>query len=154
MIYSSYQINEENKFEKIINSYDKISKKMRILVNDIENTIIKNGIINSEDIICQICKESIKMKIKEYKISLYDYINDHNVKNISFDQFEGKQIIDENEIKFGVCINNKNKDLNKIFYKSNEYKMNLCPICKSIHDVSHNLFLFMNNEGRLINNNW
>ena len=65
-IYSGKQIIEENSVEQIINSDDKKSKKMRILVNDIERTTINERIVNSKEIICPICKESIKIRIKEY----------------------------------------------------------------------------------------
>ena len=138
-IYSGNQINEENNIDQIINSDDRKSKKMRILVNDIERTIIKERIINSKEIICPICKESIKMKIKEYKINLYECKNGHSKNNILIDEFESIQKINESEIKCGICNNDKSKTYNNIFYKCNKCEINICPICKSIHDKTHNI---------------
>ena len=45
-VYSGIIINENKTVEEIIISDDKITKKMRILVNDIERTIIDERIIN------------------------------------------------------------------------------------------------------------
>ena len=120
-IYSGNQINNEYNVEEIINLDDKISKKMRILVNDIERTtIINKEIINLKDIICPICKESIKMKIKEYKINLYECKNGNLINNILLEEFDN--IENENEIKCGKCENNINKIYNNICYKCNNVK--------------------------------
>lgn len=110
---------------------------MGILVDDIQLTEINEKIINSKDIICPTCKETIKMKIKGYKIYLYDCKNGHNKDNILLDKFENTQNINESEIKCSVCNTNKSKIYNQIFYICNKCKMNICPICKSIHDKTH-----------------
>ena len=136
-IYSGNQINnDEYTVEEIINLDDKISKKMRILVNDIQRTTINDKIINIKDIICPICKESIKMKIKEYKINLYGCKNGHSKENILLEEFDN--IENESGIKCGKCENNINKVYNNIFYKCNNCEINLCPLCESIHDKAHN----------------
>ena len=138
-IYSGKQIIEENSVEQIINSDDKKSKKMRILVNDIERTTINERIVNSKEIICPICKESIKIRIKEYKINLYGCKNGHSNDNILLDEFESKQRINESEIKCGICNNDKSRIYKNIFYRCNKCEINICPICKSIHDKKHNI---------------
>ena len=146
-IYSGNKIDEKNSLDRIINSNDKKLKKMNIFVNDIERTTLNKTIINSKEIICPICKESIKMKIKEYKINLYDCKNGHNKNNILLDGFNSTQKIDESEIKCGICQNGKSKTHNNIFYKCNKCKINICPICKSIHDKAHNI---INYEQKII----
>ena len=136
-IYSGNQINKEYTIEQIINSDDKISKKMKILVNDILKEPINEEIIKSKDIICPICKKSIKIKIKEYKIYLYGCQNGHEKDNILLEEFDSMQ--DEMKIKCGKCENMRNKIYNNIFYKCNKCEINLCPLCKSIHDKTHNI---------------
>ena len=130
---------------------------MRILVNDIEGTKIGERIVNAQDIICPKCKESIKIKIENYKKSLYGCKNGHKTVNILFDEFENTQKINEREIKFGNCNNNKSNIYNKViikldslqrnyyneFYKCHQCGINICPICKSIHDKNH-IKIFIN----------
>ena len=49
-------------------------------------------------------------------------------------------MIDESKIKCNICKdNNKSKSYKKQFYKCNSCKFNLCPLCKSAHDKSHNI---------------
>ena len=55
---------------------------MIILVNDIEKTKINERI-------CPIGKESIKIRIKDYKINFYECKNGHN-KNIVLDFYAKK----------------------------------------------------------------
>ena len=38
----------------------------------------------SKYIICPECKDNIRIKIKDYKIELYDCQNGHNIKNLSY----------------------------------------------------------------------
>ena len=139
LIYNGNKINEEKTVEEVINSEDKNSSKMRILVNDIEGIKIDERIVNAQDIICPKCKESIKIKIENYKISLYGCKNEHKTVNILFDEFENTQKINESEIKCGNCNNNKSNVYNNEFYKCHQCGINICPICKSIHDKTHNI---------------
>ena len=139
LVYSGNRINEENIVEEIINLEDIKTNKMRILVNDIEKTIKKQKIISSKNIICPVCKESIKIRIKEYKIDLYDCKNGHKKENILLDEFENIQNLNESEIKCEKCHRSKSEVYNNLFYKCFECKINLCPLCKSIHDQSHNI---------------
>ena len=88
LVYSGNRINEENNVEEIINLEDIKSNKMRILVKDIEKTIKKQKILSSKNIICPVCKESNKIRLKEYKIDLYDCKNGHKKENILLDEFE------------------------------------------------------------------
>ena len=55
-------------------------------------------------------------------------------------EFENSQYINESNIKCDICNkNNKLNTYNKIFYRCNNCKMNICPLCKLNHDKSHNL---------------
>jgi hypothetical protein len=70
------------KSEEVANSEDKKRKKMNVIVFENEFEIQKENKIKSKNIICPICKENIKMDIKDYKINLYECKNGHKRKYI------------------------------------------------------------------------
>ena len=81
----------------------------------------------------------IRILIEDYKIKLFKCKNKHEINNLSFEEFEKIQNIEESNIKCDKCkINNKGKFEN-IFYKCNTCKMNICPLCKLNHDKLHNI---------------
>ena len=147
-IYFSYngkagiQFDEELTFEEIINEEDKKRNKMCILVykNEFIDNEGENEIIKSKEIICPKCGESIRMDIINYKIRLYECKNGHKIENILLDKFEDTQKIDRVKIRCELCQdNNMSNVYNKIFYRCNTCKKNICPICQSKHDRSHKI---------------
>ena len=113
-VYNGKIINElEKKFNEIADTADKEKKEMNISVIELNENKDKNTIIKSKEIICPICRNGIKIeiKIKEYKIKLYECKNNH-VKILTFDEFEKTQFIDESKI---ICDNCREKN------KSNTY---------------------------------
>ena len=125
---------------------DKRNKKIIILVYSINNTIYNENtnIKISNDIICPECKEICKYEIKDYKIKLYDCKNGYIKENINLNEYEINQIIDISQIKCGICKDkNKSNTFNNEFYKCYECNMNLCPLCKSIHDKTHSLLIMI-----------
>lgn len=55
-LYNGAKINEESKYEEVVNNEDKINKSMNIIGYEINQLgIIENTIINSPDIICKEC---------------------------------------------------------------------------------------------------
>jgi len=135
------EFNEELTFNQMVNSTDKNENKMTILVNNInEEKGKKDSIIKSNEIICPECGEICKIKFNNYKISLYDCKNGHERNNLSFDEYEKCQNKDLSKIICGKC-NEKNmyNSFNKEFYKCIECNINLCLLCKSSHDKSHNI---------------
>ena len=147
-IYKGKKINNKNdKLENIMSESDKRNKKIIILVYSINNTInIENTNIKiSNDIICQDCKEICKYEINDYKIKLYGCKNGHINENINLNEYENKQKIDISKIKCDICKDkNKSNTYNNDFYICYECKMNLCPLCKSIHDKSHIIINYEN----------
>ena len=140
-------INKKEKLENIMSESDKRNMKIIILVYSINNTINKEyiNIKKSNDIICPYCKEICKYEIKDYKIKLYDCKNGHIIENIKFNEFESQQNLDISEIKCDKCKNiNKSNSFNNEFYICYECKMNLCKICKSIHDKTHSIINYEN----------
>ena len=67
--------NQDLTFIEMANSFDKEKKQMIILVNkyddDLENTEMQDTNVKSKFIICPICKENAKIKIKDFKISIF-----------------------------------------------------------------------------------
>ena len=139
-LYSGQIIESKEKtFIEMANNLDKERNKMNIQINDMEkNDISSNSIIKSKQIICPECHESCLIDIIDYRIRLYDCINGHDIDRISLDNYENTQEIDESKIICNDCENvNKTNSYNKIFYRCNVCKKNLCPLCKEKHDKSH-----------------
>ena len=139
------QFDKNLTFVKLANSFDKLRKKISILVydKDSENDIISK--IKSKHIICPICKELIKMKIENYKINLFDCRNNHSFYNLPLNKFHQTQLIDLRDIKCGIC-KDKSKSItyNNEFYKCCNCNINLCPLCKEKHNSSHSSHNIMN----------
>ena len=77
--------------------------------------------------------------INSYKIKLYCK-NGDEIKNLSFEEFSKYQNIDESKIICDECKKiNKGNTFQKIFYKCNTCKKNLCPLCKSDHKQQDNI---------------
>ena len=131
-------LNEELKFEDIVNNEDKIRKKMSFIVFDNLIETKDKDIIKSNEIICPECKENIRMNINEYKINLLKCKNGHNKENILLDEFEKTQNINLTDIICNICKNNnKSISYDNIFYKCLTCNINICPLCKSSHDKNH-----------------
>ena len=118
-------------FLEIANSVDKQQKKMTILVNDSNPKGKETAlVIKSKYIICPICGENIKIKIKNFNISLYGCKNGHKMENLSLDEFNETQYIDLSKIKCSKCKKAKSSTFNNKFYKCSKCNINLCPLCK------------------------
>ena len=134
------KFDENLTFEQMINSEDKKRNKMHILVckNEKEENI--NNIVKSKEIICPLCHESIRIDLRDYKISLYKCKNKHKFDNLLLNQFENSQKIDIKKIKCDICKNNdKSNSYNEIFYKCYKCEKNICPLCKTNHDKTHKI---------------
>ena len=140
-------INKKDKLENIMSDSEKRNKKMKILVYSINSTIYNENtnIKISKDIICPECKEICQYEIKDDKIKLYDCKNGHILENIKLNEFEAFQAIDISQIKCDKCKHrNKSNTFNNEFYLCYECKMDLCPLCKSIHDKTHSIINYDN----------
>ena len=141
-LYNGNEINKEIKLEQIIGNTNNIN----IIVNSIKD-IKSNYLINNKYIKCPECKENIRIKIKDYKIQLYDCKNKHNIDNILLKEYENIQSIDISKIICNICNNNnKNKIYNNDLYICNTCKLNICPLCKLKHDKTHNIINYEQKE--------
>ena len=146
-ISNGKNINKKDKLVNIMSESDKKNKHIIILVYFINNIInIKNtNIKKSNDIICPECKEICEYQMYDYRIKLHNCKNGHIIKNIKINEFENNQNLDISQIICDKCKNkSKANTFNNEFYICYECKMNLCPLCKSIHDKKHSIINYDN----------
>ena len=140
-IYNGTILNENLTYNELANESDKNRKMMSVLVykkEDEEQS--KESLKKSEYIICPVCKESAKININDYMIDIFGCKNGHKYNKLSIKNYEKTQYYNEVEIKCDICKKvNKSISFKNIFYICLECKKNLCPICKEIHDKSHNI---------------
>ena len=138
ILYSGNMIKDkELSFNQIANASDKARNKMAIAIVDSEDKD-NDSYIKSEQIICPECKESIRISIDNYKIKLYDCVNNHKMNNISLEEFDDTQKINQTKIICDDCQKgNKATSYKNTFYRCNICKQNLCPMCKNKHDKKH-----------------
>ena len=144
-IYSgSTIIDDKLTFIQLANSEDKKRNKMSIIVNDYNNNNIgdkNDNLKKSKTIICPECQQNIKYIFRDYKITLFDCKNNHEIKDMLINEFEKSQLIDESKIICDECKDNdKSQTYKNKFYTCVDCKVNLCLLCKSKspHD-SHNI---------------
>ena len=134
------QFNKKATFIQMANSFDKARKKMSILVYDKDAMDNINSKMKSKNIICPQCNELIKMNIDNYSINLFECKNQHSIKNILLKEFQKSQVIDLTNIKCSKCKEkNKSNTFKNEFYKCYECNINLCPLCKSQHNNTHQI---------------
>ena len=99
--------------------------------------------VKSKDIICPKCKEPCRITLKNYKIKLYECINDHVTENIKFIVFDNTQNINDFQIKCERCpFKNKGNCPDDEFFRCLNCKLNLCLLCKPNHDPRHNIIKY------------
>ena len=141
-IYNGNKINEELKFEEIINSSDIKENTINILVFEKNEQIKKENIIKSKEVLCPTCKDNALINIKKYKIS-FNCKNGHKIKNKILN--ENMLDLDVSQIVCNICKdNNKGNAFNNIFYRCITCKKNICPLCKAVHDKEHKIINYDN----------
>jgi len=141
--YNGGTIDENLSFSQIINNEDKKINTIRILVNEKVSQTNDKNLIESKEIICPICNEDILIKLKDYKIDLFDCKNKHSKYNLSLNK--NMLNVDLSKIICNKCkIKNKYNTYNHEFYFCFTCKINICPLCKSIHDKNHKIVKYDN----------
>ena len=136
----------EEKIKNIMSEAEKQNKKMIILVQNLNSStnIVKDTMIKSNDIICPTCKEICKFEIKGHRLKLYGCKNGHIKDNIKLKEYSDTQKIDISTIKCNKCGKSKFETFNQEMFICCECNINLCPLCKSIHDNSHSIINYEN----------
>ena len=135
-LYNNDRINDKLPINQFINVKDKQKKKMKIVINSIDSKENQNDKLKRKDIICPKCGHSINIKIKDYKILLYDCKNEHKFDKILLDEFKNTQKL-EPDMKCKNCKDRNNVD--KIYYRCYNCKINLCHFCYTIHNQTHKI---------------
>ena len=92
-----------------------VNNNMNIKV-EINKKEPNKNIIESEEIICPECKESILVKIEDCKIRMYKCRNNHKIdKLLTLEEFRNTQRINKFTIKCNIC--------NDILYSSFNYPL-------------------------------
>ena len=134
------KINPKETVESKMNFVNKDNNIIHVLVDLINVDEKKPVISKSKDIICPKCYEPCKFEIKNYKIKLYDCVNNHIIDNIKLIDFQRTQQINLSDIICNQCkSNNKGYSHEHIFFKCLTCSNNLCTLCKSIHDKNHKI---------------
>lgn len=136
--YEGNKINNELTLEQIKNKDNKEINQINILVE--EEKQIKEERIIQKDIFCPICKETINIEIKDYKINLFNCKNGHTINDLCFKEFEKTQNIDISQNICNVCY--KNNINNNKLYRCCTCNNNLCLICKVNHNQEHKIVKF------------
>ena len=101
--------------------------------------------IKSNIIICPKCQESASILLQNYKISLSNCKNGHNIDNIKISDFPNTQKVNLSKIICGQCKeNNMGTAIDHIFFRCTDCKKNLCSLCKYAHDPKHNIIIYSN----------
>ena len=139
-IYNGDSINMDLTFSQQASKSDLNQNRMVLLVYEKDEKIKENTKILSKEIICPECGENSEIKLKDYKICLYNCKNGHKIENILMNKFEETQMIDLSKIVCAICKEkNKYNTYKNEFYRCLSCSNNLCPLCKSMHDKTHNI---------------
>ena len=115
----------------------------------------KNDNNKSKDIICNICKENCFIIIKDYTFLLYGCKNNHFTKNISFQNFEDTQRIqqgEQNNHEYEQGKYNCTKHNGEQFIKYCKiHNKNICIKCENEHKNCENIYFgdILPNENQL-----
>ena len=137
-LYNGNSISNNLTIDELSNQIDKKRKEMNIVVNIRDNTASKEkekNIKHITEIICPECHENIFFKIENYKINLFDCINNHKINNILLNEFKNTQ---KNYISCNICKIIKKRKESK-FFRCLKCKSNLCNLCMEKHNKEHKI---------------
>ena len=137
LLHSGVLVNFESTLEEYLTPIDSNEGKINMLIYR------KNERVNSKEenlskyIICPECGESCLIEINDYKIKLYDCINNHTRKNILIEDFNDTQRLKEEAIICSKCGKSKKEVYQNKFFKCLTCQQNFCPLCSSSHTKIH-----------------
>ena len=138
-LYNGGPVNLKSKFSEQASNIDKENKKMKILAQGLVDTVITpKKLTKAKDIICPECGDVCLFHLHDYKLSLFGCREGHHNENISFEEFDQTQNIDETNIVCQNCSSvDKESSFENKFFVCINCNMNLCPICKTKHATDH-----------------
>ena len=117
--YQGNKIDEKLTLDQILDNNDKESNEIKIMVFKIEETRSESlSKKKSKHVICPTCGEPAQIKIKNYKISIYECENQHKKDDLNLDEFVNSQFINEKNIICDQCKYSTKEDSynNKFFF--------------------------------------
>ena len=143
-VVNGKQVDPSTSIQNHMSKLDKDQKKINVLVIMLEsNEAQKEVITKSEVVICPECKEPCRIAFEDYKIKLYECPNKHERKNINIPIFSDTQKVNESKITCQQCnFKNKGNCPKNEFYRCLTCSKNICLLCKSNHDRSHNIIKY------------
>ena len=140
-----------NKFNRQIKSEDYMKNKIIILCFKIKKIQQKEEkidldenlfpkLLKSKEILCPECGESCKIKLNNFKITLYKCQNEHK-NTFDFEQFSESQISSKSLIKCNICNNIQKMPSNEgnKYYKCLTCNKNICNSCNEKHNKEHKI---------------
>ena len=132
----------------------KIEIKNKKLINTNNNIIISvfNKEINKNNnnyVTCPICHNlsNLNINVNNYNISLDNCVNNHQLNDLSIDEFIKNQ--NNDKIKCDICNNNKNL-YNKNFYICSCGKF-ICKLCIEKHNIKNHIIINFNKRYNICN---
>ena len=89
-LYNGKILDEEMKEEQI--RKDENNKRIILIYDYDKSSVVNNNIIKSNEVICARCNENCLIKIKDYKIILYNCKDNHET-TLSMNEYEESQKI-------------------------------------------------------------
>ena len=127
--------------ESQLNQMNKEDKKLKVIVNSINEEEKEQVIIKAKDIICPECFEPCLINLENFHINLHGCVNDHTINNIKVMDFSNTQKINISNIICEQCnMKNKGNTYKNEFYRCLTCSKNLCLLCKQNHELNHNIF--------------
>ena len=126
------KINEDITIEELIEKKENKENKLLIRVSE-KNKIDDNKTLLNNNIICPLCKGNINIKIRDYKIELFDCKNKHKIENVSLAEYKNLQNIDF------ICEICNRSDKCNYFFRCLSCETNICFKCQLYHDKTHNI---------------
>jgi len=142
LCYNERVIIQKVRIQDFLNYDDKKRNEIKIYaaLKDDEMNFKK-----SKEVICPICGDPAQIKLKNSKISIHECKYNHNIDDLNINEFETSQLINESKIICGKCKNiNKRDTYKNEFFICNTCNLNLCPLCRSCHDKTHEIIYYEN----------
>ena len=123
------KINLDLTFNNLLNTANKDANKISIIVFENKIEVSSKNVLKMKEVICPKCGENARLKITNYKITLFECKNGHKINNILLNEFGNTQIINLSNIKCDNCKENDRENSYKnTFYNCISCNKNLCPL--------------------------
>ena len=133
-LYNGNKLNLDLTLNELIGRDNNNAQNIKILVNPCDDNSPINIYYRPKFIICPECEKNARIKIQNFKCTIYGCKDKHITNDISLEKFEETQKINLSNIICENCNeNNRGTTHGNKFYRCTKCKINLCPLCKGEH---------------------